>query len=99
MHNKGMLKGHPNCSFEFYLCENCIYGKQNHVIFPNKSTIAKGILEPVHSNVLGHMSAPSLGESRYYVCFIDEFSRMTWTYFLKKKSEVFETFLEFKALV
>eukprot|EP00253_Pinus_taeda_P031240 PITA_31240 len=31
--------------------------------------------------------------------FIDDFSRNTWIYFLKKKSEAFETFKEFKALV
>ena len=35
----------------------------------------------------------------YYVSFIDEFSRNTWTYFLRKKSEVFDRFKEFKALV
>ena len=31
--------------------------------------------------------------------FIDDFFRMTWIYFLKKKVEVFENFLEFKDLV
>jgi hypothetical protein len=35
----------------------------------------------------------------YYVSFIDDFSRKTWIYFLRKKSEVFEKFKEFKALV
>jgi len=35
----------------------------------------------------------------YYVSFIDDFSRNTWIYFLKKKSEVFDMFKEFKALV
>jgi len=35
----------------------------------------------------------------YYVSFIDDFSRNTWIYFLKKKSEVFDRFKEFKALV
>jgi hypothetical protein len=35
----------------------------------------------------------------YYVSFIDEFSRKTWIYFLRKKSEVFDRFEEFKALV
>eukprot|EP00253_Pinus_taeda_P023308 PITA_23308 len=34
----------------------------------------------------------------YYVSFIDDFSRNTWIYFLKKKSEVFDRFKEFKAL-
>jgi transposase InsO family protein len=35
----------------------------------------------------------------YYVSFIDDFSRNTWIYFLKKKYEVFDKFKEFKALV
>ena len=35
----------------------------------------------------------------YYVSFIDDFSRKTWIYFLRKKSEVFGRFKEFKALV
>ena len=35
----------------------------------------------------------------YYVSFIDYFSRKTWIYFLRKKSEVFEKFKEFKSLV
>ena len=31
--------------------------------------------------------------------FINYFSGIAWIYFLKKKSDVFEKFLEFKALV
>jgi len=42
---------------------------------------------------------PLLGGSLYYVSFIDDFSRKTWLYFLRKKSEVFEKFKEFKSLV
>jgi hypothetical protein len=45
------------------------------------------------------MSVPSLGKSMYYVSFIDDFSRKTWIYFLRKKYEVFDRFKEFKALV
>jgi transposase len=40
-----------------------------------------------------------LGKSVCYVSFIDEFSQNTWIYFLRKKSEVFEKFKEFKVLV
>ena len=99
MHNKGMVEGLPDCSSKFDLCEHCIYGKQNRVSCSSKATREKMILELVHSDVFGPMSFLSLGGSRYYVSFIDEFSRMTWIYFLKKKSKVFERFLEFKALV
>ena len=35
----------------------------------------------------------------YYVSLIDDFSRNTWIYFLRKKSKVFTKFKEFKALV
>jgi len=45
------------------------------------------------------VKVPSLGKSVYYVSFIDDFSRNTWIYFLKKKFEVFDRFKEFKALV
>jgi len=53
----------------------------------------------VHSDVFGSVKVPSLGKSMYYVSFIDDFSRNTQIYFLKKKSEVFDRFKEFKALV
>ena len=35
----------------------------------------------------------------YYVTFINDFSRNTWIYFLRKKSKVFDRFKDFKALV
>ena len=57
------------------------------------------ILELVHSDVFGPMSIPSLGKYMYYVSFIDEFSRNTWIYFLRKKCEIFEKIKEFKTLV
>jgi transposase InsO family protein len=59
----------------------------------------KGILKLVHSDVCGPLSVPSLGGFIYYVSFIDDFSRKTWIYFLRKKVEVFEKFKEFKSLV
>jgi len=49
--------------------------------------------------VFGPVKVPSLRKYAYYVSFIDDFSRNTWIYFLKKKYEVFDRFKEFKALV
>jgi len=68
---------------------------------PRLSNYSKsaGILDLVHSDVCGPMSSVSLGGCDYYVTFIDDHSRRTWTYFLKTKSEVFKRFQEFKALV
>ena len=41
----------------------------------------------------------NLSAYEYYVTFIDDYSRNTWIYFLKNKSEVFKKFKEFKALI
>lgn len=41
----------------------------------------------------------SNGRNRYFLTFNDDYSRRTWVYFLKRESEVFDKFKEFKALV
>ena len=56
-------------------------------------------LEIVHSDLCGPMQTPSLASSHYMLTFIDDYTRKTWVYFLKYKSEVFEKFFHFKALV
>ena len=45
------------------------------------------------------MSVHSFSGYNYCVTFIDDYSRKTWIFFLKAKSEVFERFREFKTLV
>jgi hypothetical protein len=99
LHGKGMVEGMSNCSLYFDFYEHCVYGKKNRVIFLYGATMAEGILHLVHSDVFGPVSVPSLGKYVYYVSFIDEFSRNTWIYFLRKKYEVFDRFKKFKALV
>jgi hypothetical protein len=99
LHDKGMVEGMSNCTLDFYFCEHFIYGKHNRVRFPSSATREKRILELIHNDVFGPMSVPSLGKSVYYVSFIDDFSRNTWIYFLRKKFEVFDKFKEFKAMV
>ena len=81
-----------NCSLDFDFYEHCVYGKQNQVIFPSGAKRANKILELVQNDVFGHVSVPSLGKFMYYVSFIVDFSRNTWIYFLRNKSEVFDRF-------
>ena len=99
LHGNGMVEGMSNSSLDFYFYENCVYGKQNRVSFPSGAKRSNKILEPVHNDVFRPVSFQSLGKSVYYVSFIDEFSRNTWIYLFRNKSEVFDRFKEFKALV
>jgi hypothetical protein len=93
-----MLEGVSNCTLDFDLFKNSIYGRQNRVRYPSGTARTKGILELIHNYVFGPMFVPSLGKSMYYVSFIDDFSRNTWIYFLRNKFEVFDKFKDFKAL-
>ena len=53
----------------------------------------------IHSDISGPMPTTSMNGSRYFLTFIDDFSRYTWVFFIKKKSEVLEKFTELKALI
>eukprot|EP00253_Pinus_taeda_P023450 PITA_23450 len=50
-------------------------------------------------DVWGLAQVSSLGGSRYYVTFIDDAIRKTWIYCIQNKSDVFDTFKKWKALV
>ena len=70
---------------------------KNH--FPGNDSIAKGILDNIHSDICGPMPSTSLSRYVYYVIFIDDYSRKCWIYFLKAKDKVLSKFKEFKAIV
>jgi hypothetical protein len=55
-------------------------------------------LELIHTDVWGPAIWSSNG-SRYYVSFIDDYTRFTWIYTLRYKSDVHRTFLEFQSHV
>ena len=74
------------------LCEHCIYGKQYRVTFPSSTKQSKAILELVYSNVWGTTPVASRGGARYFVIFIDDFSRKVWVYLMRKKSNIFVWF-------
>ncbi|KAL4273006.1 hypothetical protein GQ457_13G030250 [Hibiscus cannabinus] len=97
--DKGMVLGLPKIG-SLDLCEGCIYGKQTRKPFPvNKAWRATKCLELIHADLCGPMQTESLGGSRYFLLFNDDYSRMSWVYFLENKSETFEKFQKFKAMV
>lgn len=53
----------------------------------------------MHSDLCGKMNEKSLSGAEYILSFIDDKTRYVWVYFLKSKNQVFEKFLEWKAMV
>lgn len=45
------------------------------------------------------MSEASLGENKYFFLLVDDFSRWSWVYFLKNKSEALQQFKNFHILI
>lgn len=96
----GMVTGMNYSNTVFSNCVACIRGKQARLPFPKKCmNRSQEILGLVHADVCGPMEESSHSGARYFVTFIDDCSRKTYIYFLKRKDEVFEKFKLFKALV
>lgn len=94
-----MVLGLPEIGVRHNPCESCILAKHRRDSFPNAATFrAHSPLELVHTDLCGPMQTQSIGGSFYFLTFIDDFSRMTWVYFIKNKSETFEKFKQFKAI-
>ncbi|GKA61122.1 gag-pol polyprotein [Tanacetum coccineum] len=72
--------------------------KQHRLKFKTSNSRSVYFLELVHSDV---WQAPvlSLGRVKYFVSFIDDYSKRCWVYPIKKKSDVFEVFKVNKAWV
>ena len=74
-------------------------GKYVNSTFHEKENRALRILKRVHTDVCVPFSVASTTKHRYYVIFVDEYSRRCWIFFMQKKSETFSQFCEFKELV
>jgi len=72
--------------------------KSHQLPYPKSTSISSAPLQLVFSVVWG--PAPdSVGRNKYYVSFIDDYSKFTWIYLLKYKSKVFQKFHDFQQLV
>jgi hypothetical protein len=95
-----MVIGLPPVSCRDGVCAGCVLDKHHQDNFDKCSSLhALGPLQLVHSDLCGPLSTPYFSRCKYLLTFIDDFSRHTWVYLLKLKSEVFDKFLAYKALV
>ncbi|KAK1558510.1 hypothetical protein Q3G72_003173 [Acer saccharum] len=75
------------------ICGPCQQGKQTKSMHKKgKYLTTKEPLELLHMDLMGPMQTESLGGKRYIFVCVDDFSRFTWTYFLREKSETFDKF-------
>ncbi|XP_020263269.1 uncharacterized protein LOC109839251 [Asparagus officinalis] len=100
LQSREMVYGLPTIEEIEGVCSSCMKGKQHRGEFPMEGAWrATKPLELIHTDLCGPMKTESLAGNKYFITFIDDFSRMPWVYFLRLKSEAFTVFQKFKAMV
>jgi hypothetical protein len=80
------------------VCDSCQRAKSHQLPCSISHNISKAPLDLIHSDIWGP-TPTSVGRYSYYVSFIDDYSRCTWLYLLKKKSDIYQIFHNFQNLV
>ncbi len=89
MSEKGLIRDMEisDCNEKLF-CEICAQAKMTRLPFPKQSlNKSSSVLDLIHSDVCGPMKTMSPSGKRYILTFIDDFSRFTKVFFLRKKSE------------
>jgi hypothetical protein len=80
------------------VCDACLQAKAHQLSYPQSSSQSTTPLQLVFSDVWGP-AIDSFGNKKYHISFIDDYSKFTWIYLFRYKSEVFKFFKEFQCLV
>ena len=83
------VRGLPLLKFEKeHLCAACEMSKQGRRSHPTRiNTKIVEALELLHIDLCGPSAIESIGGSKYILVIVDDFSRFTWVFFLKQKSD------------
>jgi hypothetical protein len=94
--SRGLLGSVSSSPFD---CMSCQLGKQPALPFNNSESIASATFDLLHSDVWGPSPVLTVGGSRYFVIFVDDFSHYTRIYLMKNRSEVLTIYRDFAKMV
>ena len=80
---------------EFLKYRVCIESKMHNLPFKNNLTKAREIMEIIHTVVCGPFKTTGFNEEKYFISFIDDYSKIARIYCIKSKGEVFDCFVQF----
>ena len=78
------------------ICDACLSSKSHRLPYSKSSHQTTKPLEIVHSDLWGPSPVVSYTGNKYYVIFVDDFTKYSWLYPLKLKSDVFQVFVDFQ---
>ncbi|GKA93126.1 gag-pol polyprotein [Tanacetum coccineum] len=87
----------------FSVSDCCIYDQKTQEVVgkghSNSISSSTAPFDLVHYDVWGPAPVSTKRGFRYYVSFIDDFTRYTWVYLMKRRFDFLTVFKEFRALV
>ena len=94
--SRGLLGSESEDNFD---CTSCQLGKQPALSFNNSESISNSIFELIHSDFWGPSLVANIGGSRYFVIFIDDYSRYSWIFPMESHSEILPIYSNFAKMV
>ncbi|GKE69332.1 retrovirus-related pol polyprotein from transposon TNT 1-94 [Tanacetum coccineum] len=93
--------GLPKLKFvKDHLCSSCELGKAKRKSFHTKTTpSSKRPLQLLHMDLCGPMWVESINGKKYVLVIVDDYSKYTWTHFLRSKDETSGVLIDFLRLV
>jgi len=80
-------------------CTPCHLAKQHRLPFPLSKTIIDNVFYLIHIDIWGPFNTPSIYGHRYFLIVVDDFTRHTWVYLMRNKSETRGLLLSFVNLI
>ncbi|GJT84501.1 retrovirus-related pol polyprotein from transposon TNT 1-94 [Tanacetum coccineum] len=90
--SKELVRSIPKLKFDQHFCDACKIGKQAHASHKAKNVVSTFFVMLLHMDLFGPSAVRSYGGNRYTLVIVDDYSRYTWTRFLKNKTEAFDQF-------
>ena len=94
--SRGLL---GSVSTENFDCVSCQLGKQPVLSFNSNESISTDIFDLIHSDVWGPSPISNIGGSQYFVVFVDDYSRYSWIFHMKHRSELLQVYYNFAKMV
>nr|GEX64801.1 hypothetical protein [Tanacetum cinerariifolium] len=96
-----IVVGLPKLKFiKDHLCSSCELGKAKQNSFHTKTTpSSKRRLQLLHMDLCGPMRVASINGKIYVLVIVVDYSRYTWTHFLRSKDKTPKVFIDFLRLV
>jgi len=87
------------CNISDFIFETCVMEKSHRAVFPLSNKKTDFSFSLIHTDVWGLASQSTHNGKEWFINFVDDYTRVTWMYLLKHKSNVCNVFRSFHHMI